>query len=82
MDNMDNIDSKPVRDFTAVCRSVYINRGVNVMEFAILECAKQCVANLGEEAKIEGISTTALPDQTVLVTVLASRVRQEQQTEE
>ena len=76
------MDTKTVRDFTSACRSAYANRGIDTVEHAVVECSKQCIRCLGEDAKIEGMSTTAMPDQTVLVTVLASCLRQEQVSDE
>ena len=64
-------------EFASACRSAYVNRGIELVEQAVLNCAEQCKQSLGDEMKVEGVSVVAMPDQTVIVTVLASRTREE-----
>jgi len=70
------------KEFAAACRYAYPNRGAESVEQATLECAERCRKALGDDMKVDGVSVVAMPDQTALVTVLASMTREESDPQE
>ena len=61
-----------LRHFASACRFAYVNRGDESVESAVVSCAEQCRRALGDDMRVDGMSVAPMPDQTVLVTVLAS----------
>lgn len=65
--------SEQSRIFHSVCRVAYISRGLDAIEKAVMDCTNACELQFGTTSfKIEGLSVAVLPDQSAVVTLLAS----------
>ena len=73
---------KTKKIFATACRAAYVSRGNDRIEIAVMDCVASCQKQLGSDIDIEGMTVTSMPDQTAVVTVLASMVRSEEDDEE